>query len=86
MILGPKGYSEIRKYIDVAISNEQDHVILVNNDVEKKFDVAGKVGYPFFGQFILDCLNRTENTMAQEHAFKAAELCIKAQMQSVKLK
>ncbi len=86
MILGTKGYIEIRKYIDVAVSKEQDHVILVNNNVEEKFDVEGKVGYPFFGQLILDCINRTENAMTQEHAFKAAELCIKAQMQSVKLK
>lgn len=86
VILGTKGYIEIRKYIDVAVNNEQDHVTLVNNNVEKKFDVAGKVGYPFFGQLILDCINRTENAMTQEHAFKAAELCIKAQMQSVKLK
>lgn len=86
MILGNKGYIEIRKYIDVAVSKEQDHVILVNNNVEEKFDVEGKVGYPFFGQLILDCINRTENAMTQEHAFKAAELCIKAQMQSVKLK
>lgn len=86
MILGTKGYIEIRKYIDVAVSKEKDHVILVNNNVEEKFDVEGKVGYPFFGQLILDCINRTENAMTQEHAFKAAELCIKAQMQSVKLK
>jgi hypothetical protein len=28
---------------------------------------------------ILDCLNRTEQAMSQAHAFKAAELCLKAQ-------
>lgn len=86
MILGTKGYIEIRKYIDVAVNKEQDHVILVNDSVEQKFDVEGKIGLPFFGEFILDCINRTENAMTQDHAFKAAELCIKAQMQSVKLK
>lgn len=37
------------------------------------------MGYPFFGQLILDCLNRTEHAMTQEHAFKAAELCVQAQ-------
>ena len=41
--------------------------------------IAGKVGYPYFGQLILDCLNRTEKAMTQEHAFKAAELCLIAQ-------
>ncbi len=41
--------------------------------------VEGKVGFPYFGELILDCLNRTENAMTQAHAFKAAELCLKAQ-------
>ena len=31
------------------------------------------------GKLILDCLNRTEKAMTQAHAFKAAELCLKAQ-------
>ena len=57
----------------------RDSVYLVNRDGEQRFDVAGKVGFPFFGQLILDCLNRTENAMTQEHAFKAAELCLLAQ-------
>jgi hypothetical protein len=45
--------------------------------------VAGKIGFPFFGELILDCLNRTEKAMTQEHTFKAAELCLKAQKQAV---
>ena len=36
----------------------------------------------YFGQLILDCINRTENAMTQEHAFKAAELCVKAEMRA----
>ena len=43
-------------------------------------NVTGQVGFRFFGQFILDCLNRTENAMTQAHAFKAAELCLRAQL------
>ena len=39
----------------------------------------------FFGEFILDCLNRTEKAMTQEHAFKAAELCLKAQAAAIRL-
>jgi len=30
-------------------------------------------------------MNRTENAMTQEHAFKAAELCVKAEMQAEKI-
>ena len=85
-ILGTEGYIELRKYINVATDPHGGHVYLVNGDKETHFDVTGKVGYPYFGQLILDCLNRTENAMSQEHAFKAAELCIKAQMQAVKLR
>ncbi|HIU30774.1 MAG TPA: Gfo/Idh/MocA family oxidoreductase [Candidatus Caccousia avistercoris] len=84
-LLGTEGYIELRKYVDVGGPGQGDHVLLVNGEKETRFDVAGKVGFPFFGQLILDCLNRTENAMTQEHAFKAAELCVKAQMQAVKL-
>ena len=40
---------------------------------------AGKAGFRCFGELILDCLNRTERAMTQAHAFKAAELCLRAQ-------
>ncbi len=83
LILGTKGYIELRKYVDIAREPVGDHVYLVNDEGEKHFSVKGQVGYPYFGQLILDCLNRTENAMTQEHAFKAAELCVKAQMQAV---
>lgn len=79
IILGTEGYIELRKYIDVGRDPSGDHLYLVTKDTEQHMELAGKVGFPFFGQLILDCLNRTENAMTQEHAFKAAELCIKAQ-------
>lgn len=85
LILGTEGYIEVRKYIDIARSNSSNHLYLVNQEGEKHFELSGKVGYPFFGQFILDCLNGTENAMTQEHAFKAAELCIEAQEQAIKI-
>jgi predicted dehydrogenase len=78
-LLGTEGYIEIRKYIDLT-RGEQDVVYLVNKDGEHRCAVAGKVGFPYFGELIKDCLNRTENAMSQAHAFKAAELCVKAQM------
>jgi len=84
-ILGTKGYIELRKYIDVGRDPQSDHVYLVNDEVEQHIPVYGKVGFPFFGQLILDCLNRTENAMTQAHAFKTIELGIKAQMQAQKI-
>jgi len=85
MILGTEGYIELRKYVNVAEDTTGNHVYLVNKDGEKHFAVTGEVGYPFFGQLIRDCLNRTETAMTQEHAFKAAELCVRAQMQAEKI-
>ncbi|MEC0177749.1 Gfo/Idh/MocA family oxidoreductase [Paenibacillus favisporus] len=85
IILGTEGYIELRKYIDIARDPRGDHVYLVNRDGEQHFEVKGKVGYPYFGQLILDCLNRTENAMTQEHCFKAAELCLKAQEAAVRI-
>ncbi len=80
VILGTEGYIELRKYIDLAREGTGDHLFLANGHGEKEFALKGKVGFPFFGQLILDCLNRTENAMTQAHAFKAAELCLKCQL------
>ena len=80
IILGTEGYIELRKYINPGVSNSGNNILLVNGTKETAFNVSGKVGYPYFGKLILDCLNRTENAMTQEHAFKAAELCVKAEL------
>ena len=79
-ILGTEGYIELRKYVDIAKAKSGGHVYLVNKHGEEYFDVKGKVGHPYFGKLILDCLNGTENAMTQEHTFLAAELSVKAQM------
>jgi hypothetical protein len=79
VILGTKGYIELRKYVDVGRGDAGDNLVLVDDRGEQLMNVAGRVGFRFFGELILDCLNRTERAMTQAHAFKAAELCLKAQ-------
>jgi predicted dehydrogenase len=79
VLLGTDGYIELRKYLDVARDPEGDHVYLVDHEGEQHFAVRGQVGFPFFGQFVRDCLGRTDIAMSQEHAFKAIELAITAQ-------
>jgi predicted dehydrogenase len=79
IILGTDGYIELRKYIDVARSAEGDNLYLVTKRGEEHMRLAGQVGFPFFGELILDCLERTERAMTQAHAFKAAELCLRCQ-------
>ncbi len=78
-VLGTEGMLEIRKYMEIAQPDKQDHIYLVDGKGEHVIDCRGKIGFPFFGQLILDVLNRTENAMTQEHAFLAAELSMQAQ-------
>ncbi len=85
-ILGTKGYVELRKYVDVGREKTGNHVYIVDGRGEHHLAVSGQVGYRFFGEFILDCLNRTENAMTQAHAFTAAELCLKAQAAATRLR
>jgi hypothetical protein len=85
-ILGTEGFIEQRKYMNLGFKNSGGgHVFLANGTEETYFHVEGKVGFPYFGALILDCLNRTENAMTQEHAFKAAELSLIAQRDAVVL-
>ena len=83
IIIGTKGYIELRKYIDVAAENTPDHVILVDDKAEYHYKVNGKVGYPFFSAMILDCINGTETAIKQEHVFKAIELAIEAEDKAI---
>ena len=84
-ILGTEGYIELRKYVDVARGAGGDQVYLVDEAGEHHFAVHGQVGYPFFAELVRDCLDRTERAMTQEHAFKAAELCIIAEQEAQRL-
>jgi len=79
LIVGQKGTIELRKYVDVARDKTGNHVYLVDESGEHHFEVEGQVGFRYFGELILDCRERTEKAMTQAHAFKAAELCLKAQ-------
>ncbi|WP_422660288.1 Gfo/Idh/MocA family protein [Paenibacillus sp. EC2-1] len=84
-ILGTDGYIELRKYIDLARDPKGDHLYLVNHEGEYHMELKDKVGYPFFGELIIDCIERTERAMTQEHAFKAGELCVVAQNEAVRI-
>lgn len=85
MILGTKGYIELRKYVDIGREKTGNHVYLVDEKGEHHINVEGQVGFRFFGELILDCLNRTEKAMTQAHIFKAAELCLRAQAAARKI-
>lgn len=78
-ILGTEGFIELRKYADLAGTHGPDQLYIADGRGEYRIPCAGRVGFPFFGRLISDCLHRTEEAMTQEHAFKAAELTLRAQ-------
>lgn len=78
-IVGTHGTLELRKYIDPARKAPASVLIQVDGERVHEREYLGTSGFPFFGQMILDCLNRTEDAMTQAHCFKAAELSMKAQ-------
>ena len=86
-IIGTDGFIELRKTVDIAVPEmTRDVVILCDHEGEHRYDVRGKIGDPYFYRLLDDCINRTETLMTQESCFKAAELCIKAAWNAVKIK
>ena len=77
---GTEGTMELRKYMDVAREAPSSRLFLVNGEGEQEIECLGRSGFPFFGQMILDSLNRTEHAMTQRHVFKAAEISMQAQL------
>ena len=78
-IMGSQGSLEVRKYVDLGVSAPASIVLLTNGQSVERIDCSGRVGYPFFGQLILDALNGTEVAMSQQHIFRAAEISMQAQ-------
>jgi len=78
-IMGTKGTIECRKYNDIARQAPASKLFLTTSETEQEIDCSNKSGFPFFGELILDCLNRTDKAMTQAHIFKAAELSMQAQ-------
>ena len=83
IILGDKGYIEIRKYTDLAKSEKGNHLFLANNDEVKHIDCSD-VKLPYFSNLIDDVLNRTETACSQDLTYLSMELAIKAQEQAEK--
>jgi predicted dehydrogenase len=78
-IVGTEGSIEVRKYIEVCAEAPASNIYLINAKGEQKIECLQQSGFPYFGQLILDCINRTEHAMSQAHCFKAAELSLLAQ-------
>jgi predicted dehydrogenase len=84
-VVGTQATLELRKYLDVARDPAGDHLYLVDPQGEHHLSLQGQVGYPYFGQLIRDCLDRTQTAMPQAHTFLAIELALQAQAQALRI-
>ncbi|MCP3030263.1 Gfo/Idh/MocA family oxidoreductase [Halobacillus sp. A1] len=82
IILGTDGYIELRKFVDITKDDEGEQLYLVNHGGERRYNVKGKLGYPYFYRLANDVLKNTSYAMPQKHVFKAAEICLRAQEQA----
>ena len=78
LILGDKGFIEIRKYTDLARSNKGNHLYFANDDEVKYIDCSN-IKLSYFRNLINDTLNRSETACSQELTYLSMELAIKAQ-------
>jgi predicted dehydrogenase len=82
-ILGTEGTIELRKYLDIARDTTGDYLYIADKKGERCINVNGRVGFPFFGNLIIDCLTRGETAMPQRHSFLAMELALVAQSSAI---
>ena len=77
-VTGTDGYIEVRKYIDVAVSPDADHVYFTDAEGEHFIDAHGKYGFEYFGNIILDCMNGTDLAIEPEKTLEAMKIAITA--------
>lgn len=83
-ILGTDGYIEMRKYIDIAGRQGENHLFLVDQKNTTYYNCAD--GHlPYGEQLVSDVVNRTETAMTQDHCFLATELALTAQQKAFRL-
>jgi predicted dehydrogenase len=81
MILGDKGYIELRKYTDIARQAEGNQLYLVNGERIERIDCTD-APRPYFTNLLADHRDRTETAVPQTHTFRVMDLAIRAQMQA----
>jgi len=83
-ILGADGFIEVRKNIDIGGRPGSGHVFLVDQRSTQYVDCAN-VELPHFQRLLDDVRNRIETSMPQAHAFLAAELALRAELQAQRI-
>ena len=77
-VIGTEGYIEIRKNVDLAGRDGDNHVFIANG-AGVRYENCANVELPYGRQLVDDVVNRTETAMSQEHCFLATQLALEAQ-------
>lgn len=77
-VYGTEGELEVRKYCDIANSEESDNVYICNNRQCNVIHAHNNVGFDFFGRFISDCLNQNTPSSLKVNGLDLSLFCIKA--------
>ena len=64
-LLGTEGTIEVRKYCDIGSEADDNYVYLTNGERHEKI-YGGNAGCPYFYNFLVDVLERSETAMPQE--------------------
>ena len=80
-ILGTAGFIEVRKNIDIAGRPGTGHLFVVDQKSTEYVDCTD-VAMPYGSQLLDDVRNRTQTAMPQAHAFLAAELALRCELQA----
>jgi predicted dehydrogenase len=83
-LTGTEGYIEIRKNVDIAGREGDNHLFIVDQQGARYIDCAG-TPLPYGKQLVDDVLNRTETAINQANVFLASELALRAEAMAVSI-
>ena len=79
IILGEKGYIELRKNCNIGMEKVSNTVYVATEDGVFAESVSGKVGVRFYADIISDCITRNTTAMSERMTYRSIELAMEAQ-------
>ncbi|MGD7707348.1 Gfo/Idh/MocA family protein [Microlunatus sp. Y2014] len=81
VILGTKGYIELRKYVDIEGRPGGNHLFIADDNGTEYVDCSAEQG-TYYPSLLRDVRERTTTAAPQEHTFEVMRLAITAQQQA----
>jgi predicted dehydrogenase len=82
-VLGTEGTIEVRKNVDIAGRDGEDHVFLVDK-TSTRYIPCGDAPVTYFRDFVSDVANRTTSAVPQSHVFTVCRLALEAQARATR--